>query len=528
VQRTPQTNPAWRSVDHNASIRSTPQWQGDIPKAQSILTPLAYFEMFFDESIMQHIVDQSNLYAIQTNLGNPLQLDCLELAKFLGILMKMSVIALPRSRLYWSKALDITQINSVMSRDRFEMIKRSIHFNDNTQMRPPDDEHFDKLFKVRPLLDHLQQRYNGIPMNQMLCVDEQMIPFKGASSLRQYMPNKPHKYGYKVFVLCDSTGIIHDFEIYTGKIDPPANGPDLGASSNIVLKLASKIPTNQNFLLYYDNWFTSFPLVCELAKDKIYSLGTVRLNRLKNCNLLSDKELKREGRGAYDEKECVVEHTTLRVIKWLDSKCVTFLTNFESAEPITTVKRFDRAAKRKVDVTCPKVVQTYNQFMGGVDLLDSLIGLYRIRLRSKKYYHKIFFHFIDMTVVTSWLLYRRDCQDLGVPKIRQQRLLDFKLALSESLCKEGQVISRKRGRPSSSSAVEGAYQRKKKSGHNTKQIPQKSIRMDNVDHFPLYQEKRGRCRLPGCMSAPYIYCKKCEVYLCLDKNKNCFLAFHKE
>ena len=111
-------------------------------------------------------------------------------------------------------------------------------------------------------------------MNQMLCVDEQMIPFKGASSLKQYLPNKPHKYGYKVFVLCDSTGIIHDFDIYTGKIDPPANGPDLGASSNIVVKLASKIPCNMNYLVYYDNWFTSVPLVCELAKDKIYSLGT--------------------------------------------------------------------------------------------------------------------------------------------------------------------------------------------------------------------------------------------------------------
>ena len=266
----------------------------------------------------------------------------------------------------------------------------------------------------------------------------------------------------------------------------------------------------------------------ELAKNKIYSLGTVRLNRLKNCSLLSDKELKRKGRGAHDEKECVVENTTFRVIKWLDSKCVTFLTSFDSAQPLTSVKRFDRAAKRNVDVPCPKVVHTYNRFMGGVDLLDALIGLYRISLRSKKYYHKIFFHFIDRTVVTCWLLYRRDCLDFGVPKKRQQRLMDFKLAISESLCKKQQVVSKRRGRPSSSSAVEGAYQRKRKIGHNTHPIPQKSIRMDNVDHFPLVKEKRGRCRLPGCTSAPYIYCMKCEVYLCLDKNKNCYLAFHKE
>ena len=165
--------------------------------------------------------------------------------------------------------------------------------------------------------------------------------------------------------------------------------------------------------------------------------------------------------------------------------------------------------------------------MDGVDLLNALTGLYRITLRSKKYYHRIFFHFLDMSIVPCWLLYRRDCQDFGLPKARQLRLLDFKLAISESLCKESQVVSRRQGRPSSSS-VEGAYQKKMKQGHNTKPVPQKLIRMNNIDHFPLYQEKRGRCRLPGCMSAPYIYCMKCEAYLCLDKHKNCFLTFHKE
>ena len=114
--------------------------------------------------------------------------------------------------------------------------------------------------------------------------------------------------------------------------------------------------------------------MCELAKDKIYSLGTVRLNRLKTCNLLSVKELKRKGRGAYDEKECVDENgTTLRVIRWLDSKCASFLTSFELALPLTNLKRFDQKRKEKIDVPCPKFVQTYNQFMGGVDLLDALI-----------------------------------------------------------------------------------------------------------------------------------------------------------
>lgn len=87
----------------------------------------------------------------------------------------------------------------------------------------------------------------------MLCVDEQMVPFKGMTSLRQYMPEKPNKWGYKIFVLCDDKGIVYNFEVFTGKIQPHPNLPDLGASSNIVLRLSDVIPKHKNYLLYFDN-----------------------------------------------------------------------------------------------------------------------------------------------------------------------------------------------------------------------------------------------------------------------------------
>ena len=520
--------PVWKEVSENSSSTDHPVWAAEVPQSDSINAPIDYFRKYFDSLLIEHIVYQSNLYAAQENPDRPLQLTCNELEKYFAVIMLMSIISLSCSRLYWSLDLAISQVSKIMSRTRFEQIKRFIHFNDNSSMPESGDPNFDKLFKVRPLLDHLRQKFNAVQMDQMLCIDEQMIPFKGHSSLKQYIPSKPHKYGYKVFMLCSNKGVIHDFELYSGKILPSDETVDLGASSNIVLRLAKAIPTQKNFLLYFDNWFTSLPLVCHLAKIKIFCLGTVRANRLQGCHLPLDKEMKKKGRGYYIEKECCVDGVTVRVVKWLDTKGVTFLTSFESAQPVSSVQRFDRSAKKNIDVSCPKIVSTYNKFMGGVDLLDSLISLYRIKLRSKKYYHRLFFHFVDMVTVNCWLLYRRDCDNFGFPKSQQLSLLKFKYAVADALYKQGkEIATAKRGRPSSST-VEIEYLEKRSRGHNSKPIPQQSIRKDNIDHFPIYKEKRARCKLPGCKSCPHFYCQKCNVYLCIDKHKNCFLSFHKD
>ena len=162
--------------------------------------------------------------------------------------------------------------------------------------------------------------------------------------------------------------------------------------------------------------------------------------------------------------------------------------------------------------------------MGGVGLLDSLIGLYRTKIRSKKYYHRIFYHFLDVTVVTSWLLYEKDYEDFCVPKCKQLTLLQFKHCIAESLFREGKSVTAiKREWPS---FVDKNYQIKKAKSTNSKPKPDKSIRHDNTDHFPIYKEKRGKCKLPGCKSSPYLFFQKCEVYLYIDKNKNCFYDFH--
>uniref|UniRef100_A0A0P4WNR9 PiggyBac transposable element-derived protein domain-containing protein n=1 Tax=Scylla olivacea TaxID=85551 RepID=A0A0P4WNR9_SCYOL len=150
-------------------------------------------------------------------------------------------------------------------------------------------------------------------------------------------------------------------------------------------------------------------------------------------------------------------------MKWVDNRCVTLLTSFSSAQPLGTCKRYDKKRKEIVEIPCPKIVKTYNEEMGGVDLLDSLIALYRIHIRSHKYYHKLVFHFLDVTIVNSWLLYRRDASAIGVSKKSQLQLQAFKLKVAYSLLRQNKDPLKRPGvgRPRSSS-LETEHEEKKR------------------------------------------------------------------
>ncbi|CAB4056530.1 unnamed protein product [Lepeophtheirus salmonis] len=313
-------------------------------------TPLWKFVSTGEDTarVMPEWLDQTSLYALQENPNKPLKLNVNELEQFIGTLLAMYIVKLSNSRLYWSNNLQCVMVTEAFSRDRWEQIKSNLHCNDNSQAPKYGDPNYDKLYKIRPLINHLQSKFRKIPMPQMLCVDEQFVPFKGKSSLKHYIPSKPHKWGYKIMALCGSDGVLYDFHVCDSPLKPVEGEPDLGASSNIVLQLAQTIPVGLNHLLYHDNWFTSLPLVTNLAKKQIYCLGTVRQVRLPGVPFHTDKELMKKGRGTHEEVSTLVDCVEVRAVKWLDNKCVNLLSTFSSALPLEECKRFD---KKKKEIT---------------------------------------------------------------------------------------------------------------------------------------------------------------------------------
>ncbi|KAL2085028.1 hypothetical protein ACEWY4_020546 [Coilia grayii] len=509
----------WRAV--TKTIPPVPQWKASFPLPLEVKAPVDYFRQLTQEAT-EIMVTQTNLYASQCDINKPFNVTSKEMEQFIGIAQYMGIFSFPTTRLYWSTAARVDCIANTMSVNRWETIKRYLHFNNNEEQVPAGHPGYDRLFKLRPLLTALKSSFNTVPMQEMLCVDEQIVPFKGKSGIKQYNPKKTKRWGYKIFVLADCHGIVHNFKVYTGTITQAEGMPDIGASGNIVLQLCAVIPKNQSFKLFFDNWFCGIDLQVQLEKMKIHSVGTVRPSRLPNCTFSDDKIMKTKGRGAFEEKVTKHDGVSLRAVKWHDNRSVHLLSTFAAAHPTTKVKRWDKKTQQMVEVERPNIVSIYNKSMGGVDLLDSMVALYRTKVRSKKWYHRLFFHMMDMAMVQAWLLYRRDSTSSGVDQTAQLSLLAFKSEVASCLCKTDSFCS-KRGRPSLS--VQAGLDLKRRRGP-TAPVPPAPVRLDRIDHWSVYSENRGRCKYPGCNGIIKVKCMKCDVFLCHTPDRNCFFSFH--
>ena len=212
-----QTNHRWRK-------RGTPAqpilYLGDPfpdPREEDIST-YGYFKMFFDDDLIENIVEQTNIYSMQQS-GTSIATNIDEIEKYIGIIMTMSYVKLPTQRMYWTNRFRIPSIANLMTAKHFEKLKRCIHFNNNDDALPKSHNEFDKLFKIRPLIDSVLPKCQAIPTEEHHSIDEQIIPTKGRSGLRQYLPKKPNKWGIKVWARCGHSDILYDFEIYEGRKD---------------------------------------------------------------------------------------------------------------------------------------------------------------------------------------------------------------------------------------------------------------------------------------------------------------------
>ncbi|KAB0803767.1 hypothetical protein PPYR_00737 [Photinus pyralis] len=247
--------------------------------------------------------------------------------RFLGLLGWMGLVKLPPLRDYWriDALYNIPLARSVMPRNRFELILKFIHFSDN-QLAPPDD----RLLKIRNVMNKFIHNYKiAYTPGQRVCIDESLIPWRGRLMFRQYIPNKRHRYGIKVFKLCSDRGYTWNLMVYCGKTTDRENS----VAESVVMELVDGL-LDQGRVLYTDNWYTSVPLAYRLLDRKTHLVGTLRLNR---------KHLPKEVVGAKLQKgEFAAQETSdgVVVLKWRDKRVVSALTTKHSGlDTVTTTTR---------------------------------------------------------------------------------------------------------------------------------------------------------------------------------------------
>jgi hypothetical protein len=106
----------------------------------------------------------------------------------LTICLYMQLKRLPTRRLYWSWEIPLFHcpvISQLMTRDQFELITRCLHVaNAPADVRDPLSSSYDKLHKVRGMLDEVRDHFKSMwTPNQQMTMDEGMIMYK-----RQYCP----------------------------------------------------------------------------------------------------------------------------------------------------------------------------------------------------------------------------------------------------------------------------------------------------------------------------------------------------
>lgn len=478
------------------------KFEPDPPSELSIF--LEYMEPLFNK-----ICDETNAYAtrqLNNSLRKKLKDDdkwfdttADEIRAYFALVILMSQVRKSCIQLYWSKnrCNDTPIFRETMSRERFKLISRFLHFtNDNNE-----DEN-DKLKKIRPIIQHFSTKYSELYLpSQNIALDESLMKFRGRLSFVQCNRSKRSRFGIKFYKICESSsGYCLYFKIYVGD---DVTDPSLPVSTNVVMNMCAPL-LDQGHTLYIDNWYSSPDLFSRLTERQTNAIGTVRHNRKDMPRDISKSKLKIGEHEIWSAKNILC-------VKWRDNKDVYFLSSKHKSADITATGKLrrKRGQEPREEVKKPNCALEYQKGMGGVDLQDQVTALFPIMRRTVKGYRKIFFYLLDMCIFNSFTVYHK------MTGKKKANYSDFRINIAQQLLEAVQLPEYSvRGRPSSSTTP---------------------IRLQAKAwaHFPMHipsTEKKKKvtkrcvvCYSRGKRSENVWQCKNCGVALHLEE---CFEVYH--
>ena len=117
---------------------------------------------------------------------------------------------------------------------------------------------------------------------------------------------------------------------------------------------------HKGYLVYTDNFYTSPALFKALADSGFGACGTARRDRRNIPKVVSSATLEK-GAVVSTREEGILS------LKWRDTREVLMLSTFHDDSMVGKSRRSRRAVGGVETISKPRVVEEYNQFMGGVD-----------------------------------------------------------------------------------------------------------------------------------------------------------------
>ncbi|VDP36123.1 unnamed protein product [Heligmosomoides polygyrus] len=218
--------------------------------------PYDFYRIFLNDELLAGIREKTNRYG-SWNHRDFTHTTPDELLKFVGLCLYMGNVRLPTLRHYWStKKMYTNMCPSIMPRNRTAI-----------------------------------------------------VPFRGRLSFKQYIPNKKHKFGVKLFKVCAKGGYPYKVEVYFGKLNDKAGA----VSETVVMRLMDGL-LDSGRRLFCDNWYSSMSLTRKLSDRRTDFVGTFRKNRRGFPSGVTKKKLER------GELTAMQSNDGITVMHWCDKR----------------------------------------------------------------------------------------------------------------------------------------------------------------------------------------------------------------
>lgn len=384
------------------------------------------FKAIFDQALVEHIVNETNRYLDQVKAKIDVRPNSKihkwtnttvgEIYTFLAVTLLMSHVNKNKLNDYWSTdpLISTPIFGEIFSLDKFLLIIRFLHFANNSNQIQGD-----RLFKIDVVYQSLKKKFSTVFVPyKKICIDESVVQWKGRLSFKQFLPKKRHRFGVKCFVMCDCrTGFVMDLIIYTGKQTRLEMQSNLGVSGSVVSTMMEPY-LGLGHTVYVDNWYTS-PLLFQYLYGKTTgAVGTCKPDRQNMAKFPQKMET-----GEYRSQKTPF----LTAEKWVDKKPVLMLSTVHHDVQLVATNKINRLTNEPIKK--PKSVIDYNQNMGLIDKADMQMSFNDSARKSTKWYKKLFFHFLDLAVLNSYIIYK-------IKTGKKPQLGEFRLNLIRQLLQE--------------------------------------------------------------------------------------------